>query len=68
MGMIGQRLFTGRIAVGQAALGFARKLYATTKEYSDGKACWGPKGARPKLCALRGERARISWVRNSPVF
>lgn len=43
MMMIGQRLFTGRVAVAQAALTFTRKLYESTQEYSDGKVCWGPK-------------------------
>jgi acyl-CoA oxidase len=35
--MIGQRLYTGRIAVGQAALEYRRQLFAQTKEYSDNK-------------------------------
>lgn len=57
MMMIGQRLFTGRVAVGQAALTFTRKLYESTREYSDGKVCWGPKGTSnltkvPQLDAL----------------
>jgi len=39
MDMIGQRLFTGRVAVAQAALGFARQLFATTRAYSDNKMC-----------------------------
>ena len=39
MDMIGQRLFTGRVAVAQAALTFTRKLFANTKAYSDGKRC-----------------------------
>eukprot|EP00928_Gymnodinium_smaydae_P020617 TRINITY_DN17972_c0_g1_i1.p1 TRINITY_DN17972_c0_g1~~TRINITY_DN17972_c0_g1_i1.p1 ORF type:complete len:501 (-),score=122.52 TRINITY_DN17972_c0_g1_i1:35-1432(-) len=57
MGMIGQRLFSGRVAVAQAALTFTRKLYETTREYSDGKKCWAPKGEAsltnvPQLGAL----------------
>merc|ERR1712139_391220 len=57
MMMIGQRLFTGRVAVAQAALTFTRKLYESTQEYSDGKVCWGPKGnshltSIPQLGAL----------------
>lgn len=57
MMMIGQRLFTGRVAVAQAALTFTRKLYESTRSYSDGKVCWGPKGnsnltAVPQLGAL----------------
>lgn len=57
MMMIGQRLFTGRVAVAQAALTFTRKLYESTREYSDGKVCWGPNGTStltkvPQLDAL----------------
>jgi acyl-CoA oxidase len=44
MEMIGQRLFSGRIAVAQAALEFRRKLFKMTKEYSDNKKCWSPSG------------------------
>jgi len=32
-------LSTGRVAVAQAALGFARQLFATTRAYSDNKMC-----------------------------
>merc|ERR1712187_593105 len=42
--MIGQRLFTGRIAVAQCALAYTRRLYESTRAYSDAKMCWGPKG------------------------
>jgi acyl-CoA oxidase len=49
MEMIGQRLFTGRVAVAQAALTFARNLFRKTQEYSDNKITWGPKGKRPRL-------------------
>lgn len=57
MMMIGQRLFTGRVAVAQAALTFTRGLYESTHAYSDGKVCWGPKGDSrltgiPQLSAL----------------
>ena len=45
--MIGQRLFTGRVAVAQAALTFQRRLFAMTKEYTDNKMCWSPKGEVP---------------------
>lgn len=44
MAMIGQRLFTGRVAVAWAAITFTRKLYEMTRSYSDSKTCWGPKG------------------------
>jgi len=42
--MIGQRLFSGRVAVAQAALTFRKKLFEQTKEYSDAKKCWAPTG------------------------
>ncbi|GMH98235.1 hypothetical protein TrVE_jg14271 [Triparma verrucosa] len=35
--MIGQRLYTGRIAVAQAALEYRRALFSKTKSYSDSK-------------------------------
>ena len=44
MEMIGQRLFSGRVAVAQAALEFRRKLFEMTKNYSDNKKCWSPAG------------------------
>jgi len=47
--MIGQRLFTGRVAVAQAALTFRDKLFEQTKHYSDNKKCWAPKGEQPVL-------------------
>jgi len=57
MMMIGQRLFTGRVAVAQASLGFTRKLFEMTRQFSDGKVCWGPNGTSnlsqvPQLGAL----------------
>jgi len=47
--MIGQRLFTGRVAVAQAALEFRRGLFESTKQYTDKKACWAPDDQRPML-------------------
>jgi len=52
MELIGQRLFTGRIAVAQAALEFGKNLFKTTKAYTDKKQCWAPGGVRPPLSAL----------------
>jgi len=52
MAMVGQRLFTGRVAVAQAALAFGRQLFAKTKQYTDKKLCWAPGGLRPPLSAL----------------
>jgi acyl-CoA oxidase len=40
--MIGQRLFTGRVAVAQAALSYCRKLFEVTREYADAKPIWSP--------------------------
>jgi len=42
--MIGQRLFTGRVAVAQAALEFRKSLFDMTKSYADSKKCWSPTG------------------------
>merc|ERR1719410_768823 len=59
MMMIGQRLFSGRVAVAQAALTFTRNLYDSTRTFSDGKVVWGPHSntrltAIPQLNALYG--------------
>jgi len=63
MMMIGQRLFTGRIAVAQAALAYTRALFESTRSYSDGKVCWGPQGNTnltkvPQLSALYKHAAK----------
>eukprot|EP01063_Lacrimia_lanifica_P009340 TRINITY_DN16334_c0_g2_i1.p2 TRINITY_DN16334_c0_g2~~TRINITY_DN16334_c0_g2_i1.p2 ORF type:complete len:501 (+),score=203.73 TRINITY_DN16334_c0_g2_i1:103-1503(+) len=55
--MIGQRLFTGRVAVAQAALEFRRSIYAQTQNFADNKLCWGPQapvalGSLPQLSSL----------------
>mmetsp|Transcript_27891 Transcript_27891/g.63411 ORF Transcript_27891/g.63411 Transcript_27891/m.63411 type:complete len:461 (+) Transcript_27891:89-1471(+) len=54
--MIGQRLFSGRIAVAQAAVTFAQQLVKMTQQYSDNKACWTPGGDAPlsNVPQLRG--------------
>merc|ERR1711865_543881 len=52
MMVIGQRLFTGRVAVAQAALMFGRGIFAMTREYTDNKLCWAPGGQRPPLSML----------------
>mmetsp|Transcript_49019 Transcript_49019/g.137219 ORF Transcript_49019/g.137219 Transcript_49019/m.137219 type:complete len:479 (-) Transcript_49019:82-1518(-) len=52
MDQIGQRLFTGRVAVAQAALVFGRKLFERTRTYTDKKLCWAPNGMRPPLSML----------------
>lgn len=44
--MIGQRLFSGRVAVAQAALEFRRSLFARARQYTDNKECWTPDGGR----------------------
>jgi len=50
--MIGQRLFSGRVAVAQAALTFGKSLFKSTKEYSDTKLCWAPSGDEPNLSSI----------------
>eukprot|EP00756_Hemistasia_phaeocysticola_P066374 Hpha_TRINITY_DN9187_c0_g1::TRINITY_DN9187_c0_g1_i1::g.94554::m.94554/K00232/E1.3.3.6, ACOX1, ACOX3; acyl-CoA oxidase len=42
--MIGQRLFSGRVAVAQAALQFRRRLFEQTRAYAESKQCWAPDG------------------------
>lgn len=42
--MIGQRLFTGRVAVAQAAHEFRQSLFKTTRRYTDDKRVWSPSG------------------------
>ena len=49
--IIGQRLLSGRVAVAQAALVFATKLFEATQVYSDRKKCWAP-GAEPPLSQI----------------
>lgn len=67
--MIGQRLFTGRVAVAQAALEFRRKLFATTKSYTDNKQVWSPStplslSSIPQLHALYEEEKRLFEITN----
>lgn len=52
MEQIGQRLFTGRVAVAEAAMVFGRRIFAKTRAYTDKKLCWAPKGVRPPLSVL----------------
>lgn len=52
MEQVGQRLFTGRVAVAEAAIVFGRTLFGMTREYTDVKTCWAPKGLRPPLSML----------------
>mmetsp|Transcript_44873 Transcript_44873/g.65956 ORF Transcript_44873/g.65956 Transcript_44873/m.65956 type:complete len:500 (+) Transcript_44873:33-1532(+) len=58
--MIGQRLYTGRIAVGQSALEYRRHIFKKTKEYSDNKPIFSFSGNRvlssiPQLAAIYEE-------------
>ena len=50
--MIGQRLYTGRVAVAQAALAYRRKLFEVTREYTEAKPIWSPLGGEPKLSGI----------------
>ena len=67
--MIGQRLFTGRVAVAQAAMQFRHGLFEKTKEFTDSKKCWSPGSSTkelhlsdiPQLKALY-ERATIDAI------
>jgi acyl-CoA oxidase len=60
--MIGQRLFTGRVAVAQAAMAFRREVFKSTQAYTDNKLCWSPDGSValttiPQLASLYAEAA-----------
>lgn len=55
--MIGQRLFTGRVAVAQAAMAFRHGLFHRTKEFSDQKQCWAPHGKQVWLSDVPHIRA-----------
>jgi len=51
--MIGQRLFTGRVAVAQAALAFRKGIFASAAAYTEQKVCWSPvPGEKLTLSAL----------------
>ncbi|KAH8094274.1 acyl-CoA oxidase [Aureococcus anophagefferens] len=52
--MIGQRLYTGRVAVAQAALAFRSQLFDVTKAYADNKSIpdVARTGAAPKLSGI----------------
>lgn len=52
MEQIGQRLFTGRVAVAEATMVFGKNIFAKTRAYTDKKLCWAPKGMRPPLSML----------------
>ena len=45
MELIGQRLFTGRVAVAQGAHEFRRRLFRRTRAATDAKPCWAPRDA-----------------------
>jgi len=49
--MIGQRLFSGRVAVAQAAMSFRHGLFDMTEAYADKKQCWAPDSS-PVLSAI----------------
>jgi len=49
--MIGQRLYTGRVAVAQAALAYCRKLFEVTQDYAAAKPIWSPLSSDPKALA-----------------
>lgn len=58
--MIGQRLYTGRVAVAAAALSYRRKLFEVTKAYADAKPIWSPLATpdeQPRLSSIPQLRA-----------
>ena len=46
MDRVGQRLFTGRVAVAQGAHEFRERLFRRTREATDAKLCWVPGDTR----------------------
>jgi len=54
--MIGQRLYTGRVCVAQAALSYTNKLFEVTKQYTDNKPIWSP------LLSADDEPPRLSGI------
>jgi acyl-CoA oxidase len=50
--MIGQRLYTGRVAVAQAALAYRAKLFEDTAEYAEAKACPSAGGGARSLASI----------------
>jgi acyl-CoA oxidase len=57
MDRIGQRLFTGRIAVAQGAHEFRSLLFQRTKEATDNKPCWVPSAGKSDSTATPATRA-----------
>jgi len=60
MDMIGQRLYTGRTVIARSAIVFTRMLYAGTRQYTDNKRCWLPKGASMSLSEV--PQLKALWV------
>jgi acyl-CoA oxidase len=68
MDRVGQRLFTGRVAVAQGAHEFRERLFRRAREATDAKPCWVPGDAGntrslsdvPQLRSLYVEEARRS--------
>ena len=56
--VIGQRLLTGRLAIAQAGLMFAKKLYEKTLEFAKQRQVWTPKGAPPMSLSQLPQLAR----------
>lgn len=62
--MIGQRLFTGRVAVAQAAHEFRRSLFHSTQKYTDAKRVWSPSGEEVFLGDIPQVKALLHEQRN----
>ncbi|KAJ3305987.1 hypothetical protein HDU76_004919, partial [Blyttiomyces sp. JEL0837] len=52
MDMIGQRLFTGRVGVAQAAIEFSKSLFSKVYGFASKKVCWAPGSKRPVLAEV----------------
>ena len=58
----GQRLYTGRVAVAQAALTFSQGVFARAWAYCDGKQCFGQRIGR----AISGREIEVEIIRKMP--
>jgi len=51
--VIGQRLLTGRLAIAEASVEFAKRIFKKARAYADAKVCWAPKGLpQPRLSEI----------------
>ncbi|CAK9016961.1 Acyl-coenzyme A oxidase (Acyl-CoA oxidase) [Durusdinium trenchii] len=57
--IIGQRLLTGRLAIAEASVIFAQRIFEMAREYAENKPCWAPKGQPQPMLADMPQLATI---------